>query len=272
MIYPPPRRRLEEQLPVRDELALEEAVDVGRPVLLDERPPRRARVVDLRPRVAQRVVVRLGEVLDRVPPHEPAARDLDRQARLRPRHEHRAEGPLAHGVGPLDKPTNRVGAHELLLVLVVVLEAADPERPALRVEHLPELLLPDLGRVVLVGPLPLVAVERRRALLVQDLQRMLDLLRRGGGRRRRGLLLLGLLLLRRLLLLRLLLAALGSSGRALRLHLRLGQRDVADDGHELRLVHAQVEPAEDVGKLGPELRVHGELRRVDERLRWQLLV
>merc|ERR1719440_743682 len=205
MFFPPPRRRLEEQLPVRDELALEEAVDVGRPVLLDERPPRRARVVDLRPRVAQRVVVRLREVLDRVPPHEPAARDLDRQARLRPGDEHRPEGPLAHGVGPLDKPTNRVGAHELLLVLVVVLEAADPERPALRVEHLPQLLLPDLGRVVLVGPLPLVAVQGGGALLVQNLQRMLDLLRRGGGRRRRGLLLLGLLLLRRLLLLRLLL-------------------------------------------------------------------
>merc|ERR1719390_523629 len=224
MIYPPPSRRLEEQLPVRHELALEEAVDVGRPVLLDERAPRRTRVVDLRPRVAQRVVVRLREVLDRVPPHEPAARDLDRQARLRPGHEHRAEGPLAHRVGPLDEAADGVRAHELLLVLVVVLEAADPERPALGVEHLPELLLPDLGRVVLVGPLPLVAVERRRALLVQDFERVLDFFGSRGRRRRGGLLLLRFLLLRRLLLLRLLLATLGSTGRRRRRRRRKRRR------------------------------------------------
>jgi len=112
--------------------------------------------------------------------------------------------------------------------------------------------------VLHVHLLPCVHGEVGRGLLVHDLVRVLDLRGRRGGRI--GVNLLDLLLL--LLLLGLLLLGLG--GRALGEHLLLAQRALADDGLELGLVHAGVEPAHNVAEGLEEVLVHDELHGVHE--------
>lgn len=118
---------------------------------------------------------------------------------------HVAEGVLSEGVRALDESGDQVGGHESARVLLVVHVLADPARPALLVEHRPELVhhRVEVAVRVRVDALPVVQVERRRG---QKVQRVLRLALARSRLLLLRLLLLGLLgLLLRLLLLRLLL-------------------------------------------------------------------
>ena len=106
---------------------------------------------------------------------------------------HVAERVLAQRVRALDEAGHQVGGHESARVLLVVHVLADPARPALLIEHRPELVhhRVEVAVRVRVDALPVVQIERRRR---QQVQRVLRLALA------RGLLLL-LLFLRLLLLL-----------------------------------------------------------------------
>mmetsp|Transcript_5620 Transcript_5620/g.17769 ORF Transcript_5620/g.17769 Transcript_5620/m.17769 type:complete len:323 (+) Transcript_5620:253-1221(+) len=294
----PEEEGLLKDLAVGDLFALEEEVDVGGPELVDEGLHFVGDgSLDFGPVVVLGVVVAFDEVFDGLAAEEPEAGDFDGLGAevLGARDEHGAEGPLPDLARALDEAAHQVGRHELLGVFFVVLVPAEPERPARGIEHFPELLHRHFRRVVRVDLLPHVAHERRRRLLVQNLQRVVLLLLRLGlvhlGSRCRSLrlrlgLLLLLLLLRLLLLLLLLLVVLllrrlvlllrrrrsrsrrrsrRSRRRTGRRQLGVGEDDVADDGDELGLVDAEVEPAHHVRELRAELGAHGELCRVHER-------
>lgn len=222
-------------------------------------------VLDLGPCVALSIGVDLQHVVGALASHEPATTNDVVLVTLVLEDVHVTETVLTELIASLNETRDEVAGLETNGALIVVAVVAEPDGPALLIEHGPELVHDgvEVGLGVGVDSEPSIEVEGAGREVVEWSALLLGLLGLGLGFLSLGLflllLLLGLLGLGLLLLLGLLSLRLGGDG-----HGGLAELDGSHHSQELGLVDAGGEPTDEAGVGGAVALVKEELEAVEE--------